>query len=89
MVSEVWGAVNGKYTPSPAVFLPLPSSIPPLLDSCLPVNLAGREGFIPGRLHPVVKAAGQGMLKVLGINLGIPPTAVHMPSIPALALCRG
>lgn len=89
MVGEVWGTVNGEYTPSLAPFLPLPLSIPSLLQSCLPVNLAGREGFIPGRLHPMVKVAGQGMLKVLGINLCISPTSIRMPSIPAVALCRG
>lgn len=48
MVSKVWRAVNGKYALLLGFFLP--PSIPSVLDSCLPVNLSGRVGFIPGRL---------------------------------------
>lgn len=35
----------------------------------------------------MTKAEGQCMLKVLRMNICTPCTSVHMPSIPALALC--
>lgn len=89
MVSKVWRAVNGNC--ALLLFLPPPFSLSPSLNSFFFRLLLTSQSFWKSRIYswetPLKKAEGQGMLEVLRMNICTPYTSVHMPSIPALALC--